>query len=413
MEGIKKTMTSLLLINEPPLQLLPALAEVVGLNEAIILQQIHYWISFKYNNNVFKERKWVYNTYDQWRAQFPFWHKSTIERTIIRLEKKKILLSREGERRLKHYTIDYEALNAAFEESIKTKKASENQGSDPITANCRDPISRQIDETVTAICRDGHGKLPRSLYIDTETTQRLHREREVRVEETYEPTKDSMSVLKKNAPLTKAVSRNSRQGEETPKEKKNGSTLDINWTLPDKWREWSIQCGMMNEEIDMIELKFRNYWLSTTKNSTKKDWFMTWQNWCVGECERKGLRLKVKNTVSQEKIPFLQSISTKIKFSNDPHIQKWNELQPMLIDRIGLPDYESWFEKRLELVKADSKAIFKASSTFIRDYVRFRYLSDIAAVLREIDPKLGIELNIEFVTEEGYINPFPEGALER
>src|SRR5271154_4531775 len=406
-------MTSLLLINEPPLQLLPALAEVVGLNEAIILQQIHYWISFKYNNNVFNERKWVYNTYDQWRNQFPFWCKRTIERTIISLEKKKVLLSREGEKRLKYYTIDYEALNFAFEKSLETKKTAKNQGYDTVTTNCRDGGSRQIDEIVTTDCRDSHDRLSRSLYIDTETTQRLHREGEMRVEKTCEPMKDSVSVFSKNAPLTKAVSRNSRQGEEVTKEKKKGSTLDINWTLPDKWREWSIQCGMMNEEIDMIELKFRNYWLSTTKNSTKKDLFIAWQNLCGGEDERKGLCLKVKNTVLKEKISFPQSISQKIKFSNDPHIQKWNELQSMLIDRIGSPEYESWFEKRLELVKADSKAVFKASSTFIRDYVRFRYLGDIAAVLREIDPKLGIEVNIEFVAEEGYINPFPKGSIER
>ena len=35
---------SRLLIDEPPLQVLPSLAREIGLNEAIMLQQIHYWL---------------------------------------------------------------------------------------------------------------------------------------------------------------------------------------------------------------------------------------------------------------------------------------------------------------------------------------------------------------------------------
>src|ERR1700756_3789139 len=102
-------MNSMLLINQPPLQVLPALAEIIGLNEAIILQQVHYWISFKHNKNVFEGKKWVYNTYDQWREQFPFWSKRTIHRTILNLEKMKVLLALERETTtgsIKHYTID-------------------------------------------------------------------------------------------------------------------------------------------------------------------------------------------------------------------------------------------------------------------------------------------------------------------
>ena len=36
---------SRLLINEPPLIVLPSLAKEIGLNEAIIVQQIQYWLS--------------------------------------------------------------------------------------------------------------------------------------------------------------------------------------------------------------------------------------------------------------------------------------------------------------------------------------------------------------------------------
>lgn len=35
---------SKLLINEPPLQVLPSFAQNIGLHEVIILQQVHYWV---------------------------------------------------------------------------------------------------------------------------------------------------------------------------------------------------------------------------------------------------------------------------------------------------------------------------------------------------------------------------------
>ena len=33
-----------LLINEPPLQVLPSLAAKIGLDNAIFIQQLHYWL---------------------------------------------------------------------------------------------------------------------------------------------------------------------------------------------------------------------------------------------------------------------------------------------------------------------------------------------------------------------------------
>lgn len=42
--------TSSLLINEPPLMVQKPLAVLVGLNEGMILQQVHYWLG-KSNHN--------------------------------------------------------------------------------------------------------------------------------------------------------------------------------------------------------------------------------------------------------------------------------------------------------------------------------------------------------------------------
>lgn len=76
---------SRLLIDEHPLQVLPSLAEAIGLNEAIVLQQLHYWL--KDSKKIYDGKPWTYNSVAEWQKQFPFWSESTIRRTINNLRK--------------------------------------------------------------------------------------------------------------------------------------------------------------------------------------------------------------------------------------------------------------------------------------------------------------------------------------
>lgn len=106
-------MSSQLLINEPPLQVLPTLAKEVGLNEAIILQQVHYWLNPQFNKNTFEGRYWVHNTLTQWQRQFAFWSSTTIKRTIANLEESGLLMSFRTRdfKKTKYYTLNYDLLS--------------------------------------------------------------------------------------------------------------------------------------------------------------------------------------------------------------------------------------------------------------------------------------------------------------
>lgn len=99
-----------LLINERPLIVLPSLAREIGLNEAIVLQQIHFWLNKKVNYE--DGEYWVYNTYEDWANQFPFWSQSTVRRILNKLEKDGLLKSANYNKlkvdRTKWYTINYE-----------------------------------------------------------------------------------------------------------------------------------------------------------------------------------------------------------------------------------------------------------------------------------------------------------------
>lgn len=104
-----------LLLDERPLIVLPSLAAMLNsLDEAVILQQIHYWIEKRQNYR--EGRYWVYNSMENWMQQFP-WIKSrtTLTRYFNNLEKKGLLITgnynKDGFDKTKWYTIDYSTLS--------------------------------------------------------------------------------------------------------------------------------------------------------------------------------------------------------------------------------------------------------------------------------------------------------------
>lgn len=104
-------MTSLL-ISEPPLQVLPSLAAKIGLGEAIILQQVHYWsLKCKQGDD---GHYWVYNTVAQWQEQFPFWCRNTIAKYIKNLRDSGYLIAEMRSEntfdKTLYYRVDYEKI---------------------------------------------------------------------------------------------------------------------------------------------------------------------------------------------------------------------------------------------------------------------------------------------------------------
>ena len=114
------------LIDEYPLMVFPSLAKIIGLNQSIILQQIHYWIiNNKLNKKTKKDKKtWCYNSYKKWQKQFPFWSQRTIQREFLYLEKEGLVISANHNNfktnKTKWYRINYTVLN----KKIKNYKGS-------------------------------------------------------------------------------------------------------------------------------------------------------------------------------------------------------------------------------------------------------------------------------------------------
>lgn len=149
---------SKLLIDENPLVLLPSLAVKIGLNQAIVIQQIHYWLQA--SKTKINGKKWVYNTIDEWHEQFPFFSRSTLERTISSLIKDGFLivekLSNNKSDRTNYYTIDYFKLTESSRQNDVT-----------ITSNCCNHHVKLTQSTITSNCCNGYTE---NTETTTETT---------------------------------------------------------------------------------------------------------------------------------------------------------------------------------------------------------------------------------------------------
>lgn len=139
-----------LLIEEYPLVIIPSLAEKIGLNEAILLQQIHFWLNKKKHKK--EGRYWVYNTYKEWAKQFPFWSESTIRRTVNSLEKQKLLIVGNFNKlkidNTKWYTIDYEEVNRMNRPSVQNEQTDCSKWTDGTVQN-EQTITIDYPETTT------------------------------------------------------------------------------------------------------------------------------------------------------------------------------------------------------------------------------------------------------------------------
>ncbi|CAM3260636.1 hypothetical protein FITA111629_13475 [Filibacter tadaridae] len=161
-----------LLIEESPLQVLPSLAMEVGLNEAIVLQQLHFLSLI--STNVRDGHKWVYKTVDQWKnEEFPFWSIDTIKRAIRRLEDSGYIISTTSYNRMKMdktkwYRINYKKphYSTGQDTSSTTAKSVQEEVQDaPSTA-------AQSAQEEVQIAPSTEGKMPLAITKEVKSIKK-------------------------------------------------------------------------------------------------------------------------------------------------------------------------------------------------------------------------------------------------
>ncbi|MBY6276804.1 DnaD domain-containing protein [Symbiobacterium thermophilum] len=171
-------MATRLLLDEEPLVILPSLAAAVGLNESIILQQLHYWL--ERSNHIYEGHKWVYNTYEEWREQFPFWSESTIRRIITKLEKQGFIITGNFNRskidKTKWYRINYEKLTQLQDEQSTAQSDTSTVQNEQSTDEIDSP-SAQNEQSICSNWTDDPLNLNRPIPENTtEITTEIKKE---------------------------------------------------------------------------------------------------------------------------------------------------------------------------------------------------------------------------------------------
>lgn len=161
-----------LLINESPLMVLPSLAKAVGLNEAIMLQQVHYWL--KHAKTKHDGKVWFYKTFEEWQEQdFSFWSVRTIKRIAMSLVEMDLLLVKKlainSFNRVNHYTVNYRKLT---EIQLNNAVDQVNSDSDNLAqskvSDCHqhsDNLAQSDSDNLARCLRDNKETTKENIYI--------------------------------------------------------------------------------------------------------------------------------------------------------------------------------------------------------------------------------------------------------
>lgn len=164
-----------LLMPSRPIVINPDLAYSIGLNEAIALQQVNYWLK-ETNSGLERDGvRWIYNTTEQWLEQFPFWSESTLKRTFTRLKALGVLrveqLNKSQRDMTNYYTINYasellDEVNVAKSKSskcslpsgqnepmekVKVTRPIRSKRANVIGSNWHDDLTENTTESTTEI----------------------------------------------------------------------------------------------------------------------------------------------------------------------------------------------------------------------------------------------------------------------
>ncbi|WP_342985932.1 hypothetical protein [Clostridium saudiense] len=388
-----------LLFNEHPIVINRKLAKCLGLKEAVVFQQIHYWLEVnKRTKNNFKDDKyWTYNSVKAWHEnEFDFLSLRTVERTLQKLEKDGLLESKTFNKmagdKTKWYTINYDKLlevcNKKLSEkeilSIKRKdagrkgaeiKAAKKEFSDPIQPTWQDgdPYN-QLGRTIQPTWQNDTTNLAEAIpEITTETS-----------------TKISFSNISNSKGENSHISFQNRY--EKIIGKKLGAT-----TLP------KFQEHIKNFRVDLIE-SILVYAEET--NARTYQWFED----RINDCLRKGIttgeqftddinayrekQRQAKNRAIKEKEE-AKNLDNAIEVAKERELsaiinreidliaaEEVPEVKQLLVDIVSTTEFNAWIVPN-KFLRIDDDIIFLCRNNLTKGVIERKYKDNILSVLRD------------------------------
>ena len=402
-------MRSRLLIDEPPLLVIPGLAKVVGLDGAIVLQQVHYLTNPDFSQNHFQDRYWVWKTYEQWAEILPFWSKRTIQRVIRALEESNLLVTYKKQNKsfknVKYYAINYDELTQMIQGHCSSSKWSKES---------------QIDEAFSSpnegLNRTGNGGMtPHGHFDPIDRTKSDHGDGQVgheQVDNLATPYKDKITG-KETLPLQRSPSEKIDEEEEEDlsrtkihivaesmialwnkfvQSKLNGKTVvlgrqdcfQLNQLLRDSFNDdlaqWKAYCDqiaqcqfLMTRQESGFQVHF--HWAITPQNISKV---------LNGAYYDKPQESPLPTEKDEE--AFLQSL--QLKCASESSKPQWFEICKGIVKTLGQASFESWFLNVVPEKLEEEEVVLTFPHEFSADHVKNTYGREIQGILKTVFPKL-------------------------
>lgn len=352
------------------------LAYALGKSAAILLQQIHYWISNeKIKGKVHQEKKWISNSYTQWAEDLSVISPSTVKRSIQKLKSFGAIqvenFSKQKGDRTNWITINYD-------------KLSEFSNVPNLNANSQEKCEKSTDHQVKMTQSSGQND---PLYIDKITNKNINTKSEQEPVIKFlqvDPESQYQVEQIKNINFTNDL--NNTRNSSNPDQSSNKTTITQemlsfwNKTFP------KSQAQMSKELAPLLVSAFK-----TKFNSD----MIQWKHYCLiiesskyltGESFNLSIYWSLKfNTIDRiragefgvkdvlppisEDIQIAQE-NAEIEVSNETEICK--NVRRCLLKKYGVLTYKSWF-KLLELREEAEEVRFKARSKFEEDWILNNY----------------------------------------
>lgn len=389
-----------LLFNDQPVVINRKLAKCLGLKEAVIFQQIHYWLEInKRTKNNFKENKyWTYNSVKAWHEnEFDFLSLRTVERTLQKLEKDGLLESKVFNKmagdKTKWYTINYDKLLEVCNKKLSEKEILSSKRKDAGIKGAKAKASKMdSSESIQPTWQNGdpYNQLGRTIQPtwQNDTTNLAEAIPEITTETSTKISFSNISNISKgeNSPISF----------QNRYEKIIGKKLGVT-TLP------KFQEHIKNFRADLIE-SILVYAEET--NARTYQWFED----RINDCLRKGIttgeqftddinayrekQRQAKNRAIKEKEE-AKNLDNAIEVAKERELsaiinreidltaaEEVPEVKQLLVDIVSTTEFNAWIVPN-KFLRLDDDIIFLCRNNLTKGVIERKYKDNILSVLRD------------------------------
>ena len=348
----------------------------LGRSAAMLLQQIHYWISNQeISGKTEHGKKWIYNSYDDWAKDISVFSAGTVKRCFKKLKALNLIqveqFSKTKGDRTSWVTINYDMLAKKIDESPeqknrekKNKKSTDHQSKMLPSSEQNAPIINDKITNKDINTKSEEKSVIKSVRVSLESLNQVEQVKNTNYTNDLKNTKDSSNSDQSSSKTTITQDMLSFWNKTFPKSQTSMSK---------ELAPLLVSAFKIKFNSDMIQWKHYCLTIESSKYLTGESFnlsiywslkFNTIDRIRAGEFGVKETPLPYSVT------DLIETEKDEIRLLDEP--EKCKETRYLLLVKYGPQTYKSWF-KSLEF-KLDGETVrFKTNSNFQRDWILKNY----------------------------------------